>query len=120
MNSVRKECYNAYFRPRGYRFEDVLESISMGVSRGRHVAVNYLNMSGFTDTPEEAAALFSFLDTYPIHQIQWRNMNFDPLRYQDAMAKAASHSAPTGMKHLVAQVKARYPRLRHGYFNPHI
>ena len=54
MNSLRKPCYNAYFRPRGYRFEDVLESISLGLDRGRHVAINYLNMSGFTDAPEEA------------------------------------------------------------------
>jgi pyruvate-formate lyase-activating enzyme len=120
MNSIRKECYNAYFRPRGYRFEDVLGSISLGISRERHVAINYLNMAGVTDAPEEADALFSFLDTYPIHLIQWRNMNFDPLRYREAMDRADHNGPPLGMKHLVNRVKRRFPSIRHGYFNPHV
>ncbi len=120
MNSVRKACYNAYFRPRGYRFEDVLESAALGIRRQRHVAVNYLNMAGITDSPEEVEALFSFLDTHPIHLIQWRNMNFDPLRYRQAMNEATSHGAPVGMKNLVNRIKARFPSLRHGYFNPHV
>jgi len=52
-------------RPRGYRFEDVLASIALGISRGRHVAINYLNMAGITDAPEEVAALYPFLDAHP-------------------------------------------------------
>jgi len=120
MNSVRQACYNAYFRPRGYRFEDVLDSISLGISRGRHVAVNYLNMAGVTDAPEEVEALIAFLDTHPIHLIQWRNMNFDPLRYRQAMDEAGDNGPPIGMKHLVSRVKNRFPGLRHGYFNPHV
>jgi pyruvate-formate lyase-activating enzyme len=120
MNSVRKSCYCAYFRPRGYRFEDVLESIFLGIERGRHVAINYLNMAGFTDSPEESEALFSFLTTHPIQLIQWRNMNFDPVRYRQAMEEAGSHGLPIGMKRLVARVKNQFPGLRHGYFNPHV
>lgn len=120
MNSVREKCYRAYFRPKGYRFTDVLESIALGIRRGRHVAINYLNMAGVTDSPEETAALFSFLEEYPIHQIQWRNMNYDPLRYLKAMAKASPQGTPIGMKNLVKQVKSRFPSLRHGYFNPYL
>lgn len=118
LNSVREFCYLAYFRPRGYGFSDVLRSIEMGILRGRHVAVNYLNMPGFTDTPEEREALMTFLQNYPIHQIQWRNLNFDPLRYWQVMAAVENHGAPIGMKMLVDEVKRRFPRIRHGYFNP--
>ena len=57
LNSVRTSCYDAYFRPNGYRFVNVLDSIDLGIQKGRHVAINYLNMAGFTDTPEEKAAL---------------------------------------------------------------
>jgi len=120
MNSVRQACYDAYFRPRGYRFEDVLAGIALGIRRGRHVAVNYLNMAGITDSPEEVAALHSFLDTHPIHQIQWRNMNYDPLRYRQAMDEADANGPPVGMKRLVAGLRKSYPRLRHGYFNPYV
>jgi len=120
MNSVREHCYNAYFRPRGYRFGDVMESISLGISRGRHVAINYLNMAGITDAPEEVEALFSFLAARPIHLIQWRNMNFDPLRYRKAMDEAGANGPPIGMKELVSRVKKQFPGVRHGYFNPHV
>jgi pyruvate-formate lyase-activating enzyme len=118
LNSVRETCYAAYFRPRGYRFSDVLQSIEMGIERGRHVAINYLNMAGFTDTPEEKGALMHFLEKYPIQQIQWRNLNFDPLRYWQVMASVENHGEPIGMKLLVDQVKSAYPHIRHGYFNP--
>jgi len=120
INSVRKACYNAYFRPRGYRFEDVLESVALGIKRRRHVAINYLNMAGVTDSSEEVAALFSFLDIHSIHQIQWRNMNFDPLRYRQAMEAADRSGSPMGLKELVKRLKEGFPHLRHGYFNPYV
>lgn len=118
LNSVRESCYNRYFRPQGYRFSDVLRSIELGIDRGRHVAINYLNMAGFTDTPAEKTALMRFLERYPVHQIQWRNLNFDPLRYWRAMANGENHGTPEGMRRLVKDVKSTFPHIRHGYFNP--
>ncbi len=118
MNSFRKPCYEAYFRPRGYRFEDVLASIDLAIARGVHVAINYLNCPGFTDTPEEMAALSDFLTRHPIHFVQWRNLNFDPLRYLGVMNEAAAHSRPAGMAEAVAAVRRRFPGVGHGYFNP--
>lgn len=120
LNSVRAAFYEAYFRPNGYRFSDVLESISLGIQQGRHVAVNYLNMAGFTDTPAEKAALMRFLERHAINQIQWRNLNFDPLRYWRAMGAIAPLGQPVGMKRLVDAVKAAFPKIRHGYFNPYV
>ncbi len=118
LNSVRRECYEAYFRPRGYAFDDVLRSIDTALARGKFVSINYLNSPGFTDTPEEAAAFFAFMEAHPIHMIQWRNLNFDPLRYWKAMGAAAPPGEPLGMAAFIAEISRRYPRLKFGYFNP--
>lgn len=118
LNSVREPCYAAYFRPRGYVFNDVIESISRALARNIHVAINYLNCPGFTDTPEEVAALMDFLKMHPIGMIQWRNLNFDPLRYLDIMNQVASHGRPAGMPALLKQIEASFPAVKFGYFNP--
>lgn len=118
LNSVRENCYNAYFRPGGYRFSDVVAGIDLALRRGVHVALNYLNLPGFTDTPEEVAALKDFLRRHPVQMIQWRNLNYDPLRYWEMMTTIIDHGNPMGMKAVFDEVRAGFPRLRHGYFNP--
>ncbi len=118
MNSVRKTCYSAYFRPRGYGFEDVVDGIDLALRRKVHVAVNYLNCPGFTDSPEESAALLDFIDHHRIGMIQWRNLNFDPPRYLQIMNQTAPLSRPIGMQSLLDQTGRAHPHLRHGYFNP--
>lgn len=118
INSVRKICYTAYFRPQNYAFDDVVESIDLALSRGAHVAINYLNCPGFSDTPEECDALLAFLSAHPIQMIQWRNLNFDPLRYVQTMNKVTRHSHPLGMAGLLKAVRRHAPQVRFGYFNP--
>jgi pyruvate-formate lyase-activating enzyme len=118
INSLREACYQAYFRPRGYTFADIMHSIDVALARGGHVALNYLNLPGFTDTPEEYEALAAFLTERPIHLIQWRNLNFDPLGYYDVMDEVAMHSRPMGVKTLLKKIRKRFPELKHGYFNP--
>lgn len=118
MNSVREPCYNAYFRPKGYRFDHVLESIDLAISRGVHVAINYFNCPGFTDSPEEAAALAVFLEKHPVHLIQWRNLNYDPQQYLRIMNRCAPLGPPVGMKRLLQMIRKRFKHLQYGYFNP--
>jgi len=118
LNSVREKCYTAYFRPQGYRFADVLKSIATALEYGKFVAVNYLNSPGFTDTPEEIEALFEFLQKFPIQMIQWRNLNFDPIRYWKKMDAVASHGKPIGIKNLLSRTRKKFPLLKFGYFNP--
>ena len=118
LNSVREPCYTAYFRPRGYSFGDVAATIDTALAHGAHVAINYLNCPGFTDTPQECDALLAFLSAHPVQMIQWRNLNYDPLRYRERMADAAPQGPAMGMARLLDQVRQRFPRLRHGYFNP--
>jgi pyruvate-formate lyase-activating enzyme len=118
MNSVRRECYEAYFRPKGYGFADVLRSIETALAKGKFVSINYLNSPGFTDTPEEAEAFLTFMEDHPIHMIQWRNLNYDPIRYWKAMDAAAPLGAPIGMEALIQGIRSSYPSLKFGYFNP--
>ncbi len=118
MNSIRKECYDAYFQPKGYCFSDVLKVIDNAVCRGKFVSVNYLNCPGFTDTPEEMEALASFIKEHPINMIQWRNLNFDPARYWKIMNSVTKHGEPVGMKNVLRQIQKSFPGLKFGYFNP--
>lgn len=118
LNSVRESCYQAYFRPNGYGFADVMKTIELGLKKNRFVSINYLNSPGITDTPEEQAALYTFLNRYPIHMIQWRNLNYDPLRYYKVMENVDRQGKPVGMKNLIIGLKKEVPDLIHGYFNP--
>ena len=118
INSVRKECYDAYFQPKGYGFSDVLKSIDIAIGRGKFVSINYLNCPGFTDTPEEVEALTEFLKQHPINMIQWRNLNFDHVRYWNVMSSVAKNGSPLGMQNVLQQIKASFPNVMYGYFNP--
>ena len=118
INSVRKKCYDAYFRPKGYSFTDVLKSIDMALADDKFVAINYLNCPGFSDTPQEFGALVRFLEKHPIHMIQWRNLNYDPIRYWDNMNTVAAHGEPIGMEKLLNRIRKQFPKLKSGYFNP--
>jgi molybdenum cofactor biosynthesis enzyme MoaA len=118
MNSVRRSHYEAYFRPKGYTFSDVVESIDLGRRKGKFVSINYLNMPGFTDAKPEVAALLSFLGKHPVNMIQWRNLNFDPVRYWHIMGIGRKHPELIGMHTLLEKVSEAFPSLKFGYFNP--
>jgi len=118
INSVRENCYTGYFRPRTYRFADVIESIDLAKRMGRFVSINYLNCPGFTDSPEEIHALISFLKSHPVDLIQWRNLNIDPIFYLKLMNEISNHSRPIGIKMVLDKIKRQFPKLKYGYFNP--
>jgi pyruvate-formate lyase-activating enzyme len=118
VNSFQPACYAAYFRPHGYGLEAVIKSMALALERGVHVAINYLNCPGFSDNPAEYQALLAFLEHHPIQMIQWRNLNYDPLRYLALMKRAAPQGRPEGMRRLLDRVRQAAPRMRFGYFNP--
>lgn len=118
LNSGREAVYQAYFQPRGYAFSDVLRSVDVAGKWGRHVAINYLNAPGVTDAPEEAAAMEHFLQHHGVHLIQWRNLNFDPLRYHRLVSAVAPCGSGMGMPVLIRHMRRLFPELKHGYFNP--
>lgn len=118
LNSVRKNCYDIYFRPIGYTFVDVIASIELALKEEKFVSINYLNCPGFTDTPEEIEALINFIYRHPINMIQWRNLNFDPVRYWKFMSVDSGLGTPVGVHRAIRQVKELFPDVKHGYFNP--
>ncbi|VFQ43802.1 radical SAM protein [Desulfoluna butyratoxydans] len=118
MNSVRKEIYSAYFRPNGYCFEDVVESFAVAKEYGAYKAINYLNVPGVTDCLEEVEALNTFVEACSVDLIQWRNLNFDPLRYYTLMQEAGPVGLPVGIRRMIMKLEKRFPKLKHGYFNP--
>ncbi len=118
IKSFQKKCYTAYFRPVDYSFSDIKKSMDAALKKGKFISLNYLNCPGFTDTPEELEALTEFMKQYPVNMIQWRNLNFDPIRYIEKMDKASPQSMPIGVKIFLSKIKKRFPDLRYGYFNP--
>ncbi|MFH2059576.1 MAG: radical SAM protein [Pseudomonadota bacterium] len=120
INSVRQDCYQAYFRPRSYQFSDVLKSIKIAKLHGKFVSINYLNCPGFTDSENEVSALIKFIDTCQIDMIQWRNLNFDPKKYIELMQTVTESGKPVGMNVVIKNISEKFPDLIHGYFNPPI
>ena len=118
LNSTIPACYHAYFRPGGYVFADVLESIGSAVQGGLFVSINYLHCPGVTDSPREYSSLRDLLRQYSIDMIQWRNLNYDPLRYWQTMDATVSLGRPLGMRTVLEGIKKDFPKVRFGYFNP--
>lgn len=114
LNSVREPFYNAYYRPRGYCFADVLESVRRAKQHGLFVMFNYLVFPGVTDQRDELEALVRVIDEYGVDMLQLRNLAIDPQMYLDAMPAGAD---PVGMASMLNEVKQRVPRIQYGYFN---
>jgi pyruvate-formate lyase-activating enzyme len=117
MNSARKGCHTLYYRPQGFDFKNVLESILVMKKAGRFVSLNYFILPGFTDDPDEFAALCDLVDLYRPDLIQLRNLNMDPDWYFEVVQHPAREK-PMGMRNWLEQLKQRFPELRFGYFNP--
>lgn len=118
MNSVRKPFYDAYYKPSGYSYADVMRSICIAKKAGGFVSINYLVIPGFTDSVPEAKALFEFIPGRKVDMIQWRNLNYDPAAYFRDIKAPAGNDGFIGMAELIRKVHAKYPRVMKGYFNP--
>lgn len=118
MNSVRKPFYDAYYKPHGYSFADVLSSIRIAKKAKGFVSINYLVMPGFTDSAAEAKALMAFIPRHRIDMIQWRNLNYDPAEYFRDLKVSVKREEMMGMAELIQTVHKKYPKLMKGYFNP--
>lgn len=119
MSSARPATYSRYYRPKGYSFEDVKESIRVMKRAGRFVSINYFILPGFTDDPEESAAFFDLVETCRPDLIQLRNLNMDPDWYFAEM-QHEPRQEPIGIMQWHARLRAAFPWLRYGYFNPYL
>lgn len=114
MNSVREDVYNRYYRPRGYKFSDVLQSVKIAKKEGRYTSINYLVSPGVTDSNEEIEALLKFVADTGIDMIQMRNLSIDPEYYNREMEAQGNG---IGMYRLLQLLKKDFPRLQFGYYN---
>ncbi|MBD1399473.1 radical SAM protein [Pelovirga terrestris] len=114
LNSVQERFYNAYYRPRCYRFADVLESIRRAKQHGLFTMLNYLVFPGITDREDEIETLLKRVEDTGIDLIQMRNLSIDPLLYWSTLG---AEGKGIGMKKMLDLLKQQVPRLQFGYFN---
>lgn len=117
LNSCRPNYYTAYFRPRGYRFEALAQSLQVVKAYGGFASINYFILPGFTDQEEEWNALCRFLSETRVDLIQMRNLNIDPQWYLKSLNVPRTEKT-MGILEWMRRVKDRFPNLRFGYFNP--
>lgn len=121
MNSAQEPWYNAYYKPRGYKFADLKESLKAVVGAGKKASINYFVYPGVSDREREVEALLDLVAETGLHLIQWRNLNLDPELYLATLggpeALIAAGDA-IGLPAMLDELKAQHPHLRYGYFNP--
>ncbi len=114
LNSVIEERYNAYYRPKGYGFGQVVQSLKIAKQADRFTMINYLISPGVSDAPEEVDALLRFVAETGVDMIQLRNLSIDPDYYNRAMEVTGRG---IGIYQLLVRLKQEFPRLQFGYYN---
>ncbi len=117
LNSADPETYARYYRPRNYAFDDVRASGLAVTRQGGFVSLNLLVFPGVNDREPEIAALEAFIADVGVDLIQMRNLNVDPESYTRALGEGR-HGRGVGLDTVMARLRARFPKLRYGYFNP--
>lgn len=114
LNSVLEPRYNAYYRPKGYTFSNVVQSLKIAKQAGRFTMINYLISPGACDAPDEVEALLRFVAETGLDMIQLRNLSIDPDYYNQAMGITGQG---IGIYRLLQRLKQAFPRLQFGYYN---
>jgi len=117
LNSARSLYHGRYYRPVDFSFADILASIDVMKKADRFVSLNYFILPGFTDDPDEFAALCKLIEDHRPDLIQLRNLNMDPDWYLETVQYEPA-TPPMGIRNWLAALKRLFPTLRFGYFNP--
>ena len=119
LNSLREPVYNTYYRPKGYKFEDVVATIGKAKELGLHVSLNYLYFPGISDTEFEVGALVEIAKQTKFDFIQLRNLNIDPDLYMELM-EPYEFGPGMGFINFRKRIKTECPWVNFGYFNPYL
>jgi len=121
LNSARPELYTAYYRPRDYRYQDVVTSLKTARDKGLYTMINYLVFPGVTDQPAELEALEGLLRETDVQFIHLKNLCIDPRLYGERMAEALGRKGfatpGIGLRRLMKLVGEAFPSVEFGYFN---
>ena len=115
INSARPELYNAYYCPRLYDFNDVVESMALSEQLGLYTMINYLVFPGITDQEEELDALCDLIKKTGVNFLHLKNLCIDPALYLEKMPRP--NEAGMGMRRMVELLRKEFPNLELGYFN---
>jgi pyruvate-formate lyase-activating enzyme len=113
--SAVPETYNAYYRPIGYRFEDVKRSLILAREAGVYSSINFLLFPGLADAEDEVEAMVAFLRETGVRLVQLRNLNIDPEILLPRLP--APRGRPIGIAALIETLRRELPDLRIGNFS---
>jgi len=114
--SGHPETYTAYYRPIGYSFEDVKESLKRARDAGVYSSINLLCFPGMIDREREVEALLAFVKETGLRLIQLRNLNIDPEVLLPRMPALDSMGKPLGMRRMIEVIKREAPGVEIGNF----
>lgn len=114
--SGHPETYTAYYRPLGYSFEDVKESLKRARDAGVYSSINLLCFPGMIDREREVEALLSFVKETGVRLIQLRNLNIDPEVLLPRVPALDSMGRALGMRALIDTLKREVPHVEIGNF----
>jgi pyruvate-formate lyase-activating enzyme len=114
--SGHPEIYTAYYRPIGYRFEDVKESLKRAGEEGLYSSINLLSFPGMIDREREVEALLNLINETGLRLIQLRNLNIDPEVLLPRMPALNSMGKALGMREMIAILRREAPQVEIGNF----
>jgi len=114
--SGHPETYTAYYRPLGYSFEDVKESLKRACDAGVYSSINLLCFPGMIDREREVEALLGFVKETGLRLIQLRNLNIDPEVLLPRMPALDTMGRVLGMRTMIEVMKREAPEVEIGNF----
>jgi molybdenum cofactor biosynthesis enzyme MoaA len=110
------ETYTSYYRPIGYSFEDVKESLKRARDAGVYSSINLLCFPGMIDREREVEALLAFVKETGLRLIQLRNLNIDPEVLLPRMPKLDSMGKALGMRTMIEIIRREASEVEIGNF----
>jgi pyruvate-formate lyase-activating enzyme len=114
--SGHPETYTAYYRPLGYSFEDVKESLKRARDAGVYSSINLLCFPGMIDREREVEALLAFVKETGLQLIQLRNLNIDPEVLLPRMPSLDGMGKALGMRTMIETIVQEAPGVEIGNF----
>jgi len=116
LNSASPDLYAAYYRPAGYRLEDVEESMQVAKRKGLYLALNLLVFPGVTDREAEVERISRLVRRVRADQVQTRSLAMDPDVYWELSRERGGAGRPVGLRRLLAALREARPGLALGNF----
>lgn len=114
--SGHPETYTAYYRPIGYTFEHVKESLKRAREEGLYTSINLLSFPGMIDREREIEALLALVRETNLGLIQLRNLNIDPEVLLPRMPAFDTMGKALGIKKMVEILHSEVPQVEIGNF----